>query len=122
MVDFDAEKGYDTLKRMLDIDENACYLGEVALVPHESPISQSNLVFYNTLYDENASSHLALGAAYPICLENGSNMSQEELEQHGANVSITHVDFMIGSDQMDIDGIKEDGAREPLMRNGNWVI
>jgi aminopeptidase len=116
-----AEQGEEVLQRLLDMDEGARYLGEVALVPHDSPISNSNLIYYNTLFDENASCHLAIGNAYPFCLEGGTAMSKEELIAQGANISFTHVDFMIGSAEMDIDGITEDGSREPLFRQGNWV-
>jgi aminopeptidase len=116
-----AEKGKEVLQRLLDMDEGAKYLGEVALVPHDSPISNSNLIYYNTLFDENASCHLAIGNAYPFCLEGGTTMSKEELETHGANISFTHVDFMIGSADLDIDGITANGSREPLFRHGNWV-
>lgn len=121
IVDFSAKEGYETLKRLVETDEGARYLGEVALVPHESPISQTDVVFYNTLFDENASCHVAIGSAYAFCLEGGKTMSQEELAEHGSNSSIVHVDFMIGSDQLDIDGETEDGTLEPLFRNGNWA-
>lgn len=122
VVDFKAEQGEDVLKHLLDTDEGARRLGEVALVPHESPVSQSGLIFYNTLFDENASCHLALGKAYPTSIEGGSNMSKEELDQHGVNDSLVHVDFMIGSDQLDIDGVKEDGTIEPVFRSGTWAF
>ena len=122
VVDFEAEKGYDTLKNLLEIDEGAKRLGELALVPHSSPISQSNLIFYNTLFDENASCHIALGKAYPTNLEGGSSMNEEELDQHGVNDSLTHVDFMIGSADLNIDGENEDGTTESIFRNGEWAI
>lgn len=122
VIDFEAEKGYESLKSMLGMDEAARYLGEAALVPHHSPISESNLIFFNTLYDENASNHLALGSAFPTCLEGGLSMSREELDQAGLNHSIIHVDFMIGSAEMDIDGITQDGQVEPVFRNGNWAF
>lgn len=122
IVDFSAESGYEAMKRLLDTDEGARYLGEVALVPHHSPVSSSNVVFYNTLFDENASCHLAVGAAYPTTLENGVGMTPQELARHGANQSLTHVDFMIGSEELDIDGETADGKREPLFRSGNWAI
>src|SRR5699024_6881482 len=120
IVDFDAESGYDTLKNLIETDEGSHYLGEVALVPHDSPISNSNLLFYNTLFDENASCHIAIGSAYPTCLEDGDQMGQEELAEHGINTSLTHVDYMIGSEDLDIDGEKADGTIEPVFRNGNW--
>ncbi|MDQ6419572.1 aminopeptidase [Paenibacillus sp. LHD-117] len=122
VVDFEAEKGYDSLKTMLDLDNHSRYLGEAALVPHQSPISASNIIFFNTLFDENASNHLALGNAYPTCIEGGASMSREELEQAGLNQSILHVDFMIGSADMDIDGITKDGQIEPVFRKGNWAF
>lgn len=122
VVDFSAEKGEDTLKLLLETDEGARRLGEVALVPHESPISKMGLIFYNTLFDENASCHLALGKAYPTNLENGVMMDATELDEHGANDSMTHVDFMIGSDDLDIDGIRQDGTIEPVFRKGTWAI
>ncbi|MFC5591925.1 aminopeptidase [Sporosarcina soli] len=122
VIDVSAEQGEEVLKQLIDTDEGAKYLGEVALVPHTSPISQSGLLFYNTLFDENASNHLALGSAYAFCIEGGKTMSREELEQRGLNQSITHVDFMIGSAEMDIDGILDDGSTEPIFRNGNWAF
>lgn len=122
VVKYEAEKGIDALRAMLGVDEGALYLGEIALVPHRSPISDANLIFYQTLYDENASNHLAIGNAYAFCLENGTSMSPEERKQAGLNVSNTHVDFMIGSAEMDIDGETEDGKREPIFRGGNWAF
>ncbi|WP_117161557.1 aminopeptidase [Paraliobacillus sp. X-1268] len=123
VVDFSAQEGEESLKNMLDTDEDgARRLGEVALVPHESPISMSGLIFFNTLFDENASCHLALGKAYPTSIENGSTMSKEELDQHGVNDSLIHEDFMIGSSDMDIDGETETGETEAVFRNGNWAI
>jgi len=122
VVDFEAEEGYETLQQLLDTDEGARYIGEVALVPHESPISQTNILFYNTLFDENASNHLALGSAYAFCLKEGKEMTQEELEEHGLNTSITHVDFMMGTKDMNIDGVYENGTREPIFRHGNWAF
>lgn len=122
VVDFEAEKGYDTLKHLLETDEGATRLGELALVPHASPVSQSGLIFYNTLYDENASCHIALGKAYPTNLEGGSDMNEEELDKHGVNDSLIHVDFMIGSADLDIDGETQDGQKEPVFRQGAWAI
>ncbi|SHG39284.1 aminopeptidase [Ornithinibacillus halophilus] len=122
VVDFKAEQGEDTLKHLLETDEGATRLGEVALVPHESPVSQSGLIFYNTLFDENASCHIALGKAYPTNLKGGSAMNEEELDKHGVNDSLTHVDFMIGSEELDIDGVKEDGSTEAVFRNGTWAL
>lgn len=122
IVKVEAAEGQEVLQQLVDTDEGAKYLGEVALVPHQSPISESGLLFYNTLYDENASNHLAIGSAYAFCLEGGKKMSQEELQEHGLNQSITHVDFMIGSDKMDIDGILENGSKEAIFRGGNWAF
>lgn len=119
--DVSAEKGLEALKSMTTMDEGAGRLGEVALVPQRSPISESGILFYNTLFDENAASHLALGRAYAPTMKGGSEMNQEELLAHGCNYSLIHVDFMVGSDQMDIDGVNADGSTEPLMRGGNWV-
>ncbi|WP_199614305.1 aminopeptidase [Paenibacillus alkalitolerans] len=121
IVDFAAETGYETLKRLIDTDDGSHYLGEMALVPHRSPISDTNLIFYDTLFDENASNHFAIGNAYSFCIEGGKSMTKEQLAERGLNESITHVDFMIGSAEMNIDGIKTDGTREPLFRNGNWA-
>lgn len=122
VVDYTAEVGYDTLKHLLETDEGAKRLGEVALVAHDSPISNSNIIFYNTLFDENASCHFAFGKAYPTNLKGGENMSLEELHSHGVNDSLVHVDYMVGNEKMNIDGITEDGTVTPLFRNGNWVI
>lgn len=121
VVDFSAEKGQDVLKDLLATDKGAKSLGEVALVPDPSPISQSGIIFYNTLFDENASNHLALGSAYAFNLQNGTKMSEQELKEHGLNLSQTHVDFMIGSNQMSIDGIKKDGTVVPIFRHGDWA-
>lgn len=122
IVEYKAEEGEEILKRLIETDEGSHYLGEVALVPYHSPISQSNILFYNTLFDENASNHLAIGSAYSFCIDGGKNMSQEQLAENGLNESITHVDFMIGSNEMDIDGITADGKIEPIFRNGNWAF
>ncbi|WP_391117329.1 aminopeptidase [Psychrobacillus sp. L3] len=122
IVKVEAEEGQTVLEDLVATDEGSHYLGEVALVPHDSPISNSNLLFYNTLFDENASNHLAIGSAYAFCLKGGKTMSREELAKNGLNDSITHVDFMVGSDKMNIDGVKEDGTTEPIFRNGNWAF
>ncbi|MBO0461013.1 aminopeptidase [Enterococcus sp. DIV1298c] len=121
VVDFSAEQGQEVLAKLLDTDEGARRLGEVALVPDPSPISQSGIIFYNTLFDENASNHLALGSAYAFSVQGGTEMTDDELAAAGLNRSQTHVDFMVGSDQMDIDGIREDGSRVPIFRNGDWA-
>ncbi|WP_421378584.1 aminopeptidase [Bacillus salacetis] len=122
VTEFNAEEGYDTLKGLLETDEGASFLGEIALVPHNSPISNTNIIFNNTLFDENASCHIALGNALSICVENGKEMTQDELKEIGFNESLTHVDFMIGSAQLDIDGEREDGTIEPIFRSGNWAF
>lgn len=122
IIDVKAEEGEAILKQLVETDEGSHYLGEVALVPYNSPISKSNLLFYNTLFDENASNHLAIGSAYAFCLEGGKQMSSEELKEHGLNDSLTHVDFMIGSAEMDIDGVTKDGKVEPIFRNGDWAF
>ncbi|MEE4579976.1 aminopeptidase [Paenibacillus polymyxa] len=122
VTEYTAESGEQHLTHLLATDEGACYLGEVALVPHDSPISNLNRIFYNTGIDENASCHLALGSAYPFNIENGTQMNREELLQNGANVSLTHVDFMIGSAELDIDGELQDGSTEAVFRKGNWAI
>lgn len=121
VADFTAEQGYDTLAALLAMDEGAASFGEVALVPHHSPISESGILYYTTLYDENASCHLALGAAYAFTLQDGIKMTKEELADKGMNQSLTHVDFMMGSSDMNIDGITDDGTAEPIFRNGNWA-
>ncbi|WP_372508750.1 aminopeptidase [Pseudalkalibacillus decolorationis] len=121
IVSVNASKGLDTLKELIKTDEGARYLGEVALVPQDSPIAIRETIFYHTLFDENASCHLAIGAAYPLCVQDGNKMTGEQLGESGLNTSITHVDFMIGSNEMNIDGIQADGHREPLFRNGCWV-
>lgn len=122
IVDFSAEEGYETLKRLVEMDEGSHYLGEVALVPHNSPISNLDIIFFNTLFDENASCHLALGSAYTPCIKDGTKMSKDELEQNGVNTSITHVDFMVGSSELDIDGETVDGEKLAIFRKGNWAF
>ncbi|MGL5615425.1 MAG: aminopeptidase [Sarcina sp.] len=122
VVDFTAEKGADTLNHLLNTDEGARYLGEVALVPYDSPISNSGVIFYNTLYDENASCHLAFGKAYSCCVENGENLSEEELAKEGANDSLTHVDFMIGTKDLNITGLTKSGETVKIFENGNWAF
>jgi aminopeptidase len=122
VVDYSAGRGQEALQGILETGPNAPFLGEVALVPHSSPISQLGLVFLNTLYDENASCHLALGQAYRVNLEGGADMSEEEFLSSGGNESLVHVDFMFGSGEMDVDGVQEDGSLEPVMRNGEWAF
>lgn len=122
IVDVKAAQGEDVLKQLINTDEGSKRLGEVALVPHDSPISNSNTLFYNTLFDENASNHLAIGSAYTFCLEGGKEMSPEETATHGLNESLTHVDFMIGSAEMNIDAKTHSGELVPIFRNGNWAF
>jgi aminopeptidase len=121
VVSLAAARGEAVLRGLIETDPGAARLGEVALVPHGSPISQSGLLFYNTLFDENAASHVALGSAYKFTLSGGDEMSDEEFERAGGNRSATHVDFMIGSADLDVDGVLPDGTTEPLMRHGEWA-
>ena len=121
VVEARAKTGQQVLERMLESDEGARRLGEVALVPHSSPISASGLLFSNTLFDENAACHIAMGQAYSSCIEGGDSMAPEELAARGANSSLIHVDWMIGSGEIDIDGITAVGERQPLMRRGEWA-
>jgi aminopeptidase len=122
VVEAKAEVGEEHLHNMLETDANARYLGEIALVPNSSPISKSGRLFLNTLYDENASCHIALGSAYRFSFEGGEEMSEEEFEAAGGNSSLIHTDFMIGSDAIDIDGITKEGKAEPVMRDGEWAF
>jgi aminopeptidase len=120
-VDVGATKGEEVLRELIATDEGAARLGEIALVPYSSPVSQSGLLFYNTLFDENAASHVAFGAAYRFTVADGETMSDERFAEVGGNRSAVHVDFMIGSADLDVDGIAPDGSSEPLMRKGEWV-
>lgn len=122
IVDFNASSGYDALKNLIETDDGSHYLGEIALVPVQSPISNLNTLFYNTLFDENASCHIAIGEAYPTCLVGGKEMTEAEVKANGANMSLQHVDFMIGSPDLDIDGYLADGTVVPVFRAGNWAI
>lgn len=122
VINYSAEIGEEILGKLLSMDENSKYLGEVALVEYDSPISKSERVFYNTLFDENASCHLAFGGAYPICLENSEGQSEEELKERGMNNSLTHEDFMIGTEDMEIVGIDSEGRETTIMKNGNFVF
>jgi aminopeptidase len=121
VVEATAEKGQAALDSILETDEGALYLGEVALVPNSSPISQSGLLFYNTLFDENASCHLALGRAYKYCIRGATTMSDDQFLAVGGNISLTHVDFMVGSANLDVDGYLADGTVEPILRSGEWA-
>ncbi|MFX3636119.1 MAG: aminopeptidase [Candidatus Pristimantibacillus sp.] len=122
VVDVTAEQGVDVLKGLIETDEGSHYLGEVALVPHQSPISASNLLFYKTLFDENASCHLAVGSAYTSCIKGGTKLTQKELLAKGINTSMAHTDFMVGSGQLDIYGITKDGVKEAVLLQGNWAF
>ncbi|MGE8102308.1 aminopeptidase [Allorhizobium sp. NPDC080224] len=121
IVEAKASKGEAVLNKVLDTDEGARRLGEVALVPHSSPISASGILFYNTLFDENASCHIALGQCYSKCFLNGASLSQDQTKAQGGNSSLIHIDWMIGSDKVDIDGIRADGSKVPVMRKGEWA-
>jgi aminopeptidase len=122
IVQVSAKKNESLLQKLVDTDEGSTHLGEVALVPASSPIATRGHLFYNTLFDENASCHIAIGRAYRFTLTGGEELTDEEFNAAGGNTSINHVDFMIGSPQMDIDGIKEDGTHEPVMRQGEWAF
>lgn len=122
VVAFTAEKGYEALKNLLASDEGVLSLGEVALIGKNSPIAESGILFYNTLFDENASCHLAFGAAYPTTVNGGNDMTDKQRAAAGLNASLQHVDFMVGTKDIDIDGIAFDGTVTPLFRNGEWVI
>lgn len=122
VVDYDAKAGKEYLKNILDTDEGAKRLGEVALVSYNTPISMRKVLFYNTLYDENASCHFALGKSYPTCLEGGEKLSIEELKKRGMNDSLTHVDFMVGDETTEIIGVKENGEEVQIFKEGNFVI
>ena len=121
VVDFGAEIGEETLKELISMDEGSHYLGEVALVPYDSPISQSGILFYNTLFDENAACHLALGKAYPTCLKGGKKMDSVTLLQHGVNDSLVHEDFMIGTADLSIVGTTQEGEEVEIFRDGNFA-
>jgi aminopeptidase len=121
VVDARAERNETVLQRLIEMDVGAARLGELALVPHSSPVAQTGRLFYNTLFDENAASHVALGAAYKFTVRGGEAMSDAEFEAAGGNRSATHVDFMIGSSELDVDGVRPDGGAEPVMRKGEWI-
>lgn len=121
VIEVRASKGEAVLQKMLDTDEGARRLGEVALVPHSSPISASGLLFFNTLFDENAACHIALGQCYSKCFRDGATLSGDQIAQRGGNKSLIHVDWMIGGGETNIDGIKADGSRVAVFRNGEWA-
>ena len=121
IVEARATRGEDILRKLIDTDEGARRLGEVALVPHSSPISKSGILFLNTLFDENASCHIALGQCYSKCFLGGASLTAEQIAAQGGNSSLIHVDWMIGSGEIDIDGIGADGRRTPVFRAGEWA-
>ena len=121
IVEAKAARGEDVLKKVLDSDDGARRLGEVALVPHSSPISKSGLLFFNTLFDENAACHIALGQCYAKCFVDGDKLTSDEIAARGGNKSMIHIDWMIGSDRIDIDGVDADGRRTPVFRRGEWA-
>jgi len=116
-----AEQGQEVLEKLIAVDEGASFIGEVALVSYNTPISLSNVLFYNTLFDENASCHLALGQAYPTCLTGSSEMSEQQLASHGLNKSAIHVDFMFGTSDLSVTGIKADGSEHIVFKAGNFI-
>ena len=120
IIEAHASKGEEVLQKVLKSDEGASRIGEVALVPHSSPISQSGIIFYNTLFDENAASHIALGQCYSKCFKGELDLSKEEITKRGGNSSMIHIDWMIGSDQIDVDGIDQNGDSVPIFRKGEW--
>ena len=122
IVSFKAAKGEEILGKLIETDEGASYLGEVAIVPNSSPVSRTGTLFYNTLFDENASCHFAIGSSYPTNIEGGVQMSDEELEAHGANTSMTHNDFMVGSDQLSIEATTESGEKFYILKEGEWAF
>jgi aminopeptidase len=121
IVEARAGRGSQVLHRMIETDEGAQRLGEVSLVPQSSPIASSGLLFMNTLFDENAACHIALGQAYSVCIKDGDALTAEQLAARGANASLIHVDWMIGSNRIDVDGVTAGGDHEPVMRGGEWV-
>jgi aminopeptidase len=122
IVDYKAEKGYETLKQIIETDEGSHYLGEIAIIGYDSPIQNLKALFYETLFDENASCHFAIGRAFPACLENGANMTKAELAEAGLNDSLQHVDFMVGTADLSITATTESGEVIDIFVNGNWVI
>ena len=121
IVEAQAARGAEVLNKVLDTDAGARRLGEVALVPHSSPISKSGILFYNTLFDENACCHIALGQCYAKCMVDGDKLTPEQIARQGGNKSLIHIDRMIGSSAIDIDGIRDDGGKVAVFRQGEWV-
>ena len=122
VVDVQAKTGESVLRRLIKTDKGASHLGEIALVPNSSLVSQMDLLFYSILVDENAASHIALGSSYKFSIEGGREMTDEEFTAKGGNPSVVHIDFMFGSENMDVDGITKDAAVEPIMRAGEWTF
>ena len=122
IVDYSAKEGYDVLKSIIETDEGSHYLGEVALVPYASPIRELGILFYNTLFDENASCHLAIGRGFSECIENGLEMNKEQLFEKGINDSLTHVDFMIGTKDLSIVATLENGEEFIIFKDGNFAF
>ena len=122
VVDYTAEKGYEILKKLIETDEGSCYLGEVAIVPHSSPVSASNIIFFNTLFDENASCHFALGSCYPTNIKGGEKMTDEDLEKVGLNTSLIHIDFMVGAADMHIEAVDDSDNTFDIIKDGEWCI
>jgi aminopeptidase len=122
VIGVEARSGQETLQKLIEIDEGMSSLGEVALVPNSSPISRLGILFYNTLLDENATSHIALGDGVRFCMQDAESMSDEEYAARGGNSSLNHIDFMIGGPEMDVDGLSSDGSTEAVMRAGEWAF
>ena len=121
-VEVHAEKNEELLQKLIEMDEGAAYLGECALVPYKSPINETGILFYNTLFDENAVCHLALGMGFSNCIKDYENYTLKECQEMGINDSVLHEDFMIGSEDLDITGVTKDGKEYPIFRNGNWAF
>lgn len=122
VTDYSAETGYDTLKALIETDEGSLSLGELALIPNNSPISNMNILFYNTLFDENASCHFAIGMGFPDCVKDGIHMNKDQLKELGINDSATHVDFMLGTKDLSITATDKDGKETAIFKNGNWAF
>lgn len=122
VVNYSAEQGYPMLQKLIETDEGACYLGEVAIVPHSSPVSASNTIFFNTLFDENASCHFAFGSSYQINIKGGENMTDEDLEEAGLNTSLIHIDFMVGTADMHIEAVDDTDNTFDILKDGEWCI
>ena len=122
VVEYGADQGEEVVRQLIETDDGSHYLGEVALVPQDSPIAQSGILFYNTLFDENASCHLAFGNAYPTCLTDAEDVrTDEDFLARGGNVSMTHADFMVGSAELDVTATTRDGRELPILRQGRWA-